>query len=173
MSRMRYVWPAVLGISVLASGIGTADPVTEVAEKSFSSQELLLLLLDLRLRIVVTAELARSSGVFDRLLPVTEAGVGTCCHQRRVARLDVHGDSSSPTGTDDNIGIVMVEFGLGDADALSPTFESKFARMEPLADGKFALYFMRYTGKEWVGIFDALSVDECMKAIQDDEWFVP
>jgi hypothetical protein len=57
--------------------------------------------------------------------------------------------------------------------ALSPTFESKFARMEPLRDGKFALYAMRYTGKEWVGVFDELSVDECMKAIQDDEWFVP
>jgi hypothetical protein len=56
--------------------------------------------------------------------------------------------------------------------ALSPTFESKFARMEPLDDGKFALYFMRHTD-EWVGIFDALSVDECMKAIQDDPWFVP
>ena len=57
--------------------------------------------------------------------------------------------------------------------ALSPTFESMFARMEPLSDGKFALYFMRYTGKEWVGIFDALTVDECMKAIRDDQWFVP
>src|SRR5262249_215661 len=32
--------------------------------------------------------------------------------------------------------------------ALSPTFESKFARMEYLGDRKFALYFMRYTGKE-------------------------
>jgi hypothetical protein len=30
---------------------------------------------------------------------------------------------------------------------------------------------MRYTGKEWVGVLDALSVDECMKAIKDDEWF--
>jgi hypothetical protein len=30
--------------------------------------------------------------------------------------------------------------------ALSPTFESKFARMEPLGDGKFALYFKRHTG---------------------------
>ena len=60
-----------------------------------------------------------------------------------------------------------------DPNALSPSFESKFARMEPLADGKFALYFMRYTGKEWVGVFDELSVDECMKAIQDDEWFIP
>ena len=57
--------------------------------------------------------------------------------------------------------------------ALTPTFESKFARMEPLGGGKFALYFMRYTGKEWVGIGDGLSVDECMKAIQDDAWFVP
>jgi hypothetical protein len=57
--------------------------------------------------------------------------------------------------------------------ALFPTFESKFARMEPLGGGKFALYFMRYTGKEWVGIFDALSVDECMKAIENDPWFVP
>ena len=57
--------------------------------------------------------------------------------------------------------------------ALSPSFESKFARMEPLGGDKFALYFMRYTGKEWVGIFDALSADECMKAIQDESWFVP
>jgi hypothetical protein len=56
--------------------------------------------------------------------------------------------------------------------ALSPTFESKFARMEYLGNARFALYFMRYTG-EWVGIYDSLSVDECMKAIQDDEWFVP
>jgi hypothetical protein len=56
--------------------------------------------------------------------------------------------------------------------ALTPRFESKFARMEPLGDGKFALYFMRHTG-EWVGIYDSLSADECMKAIQDDPWFVP
>ena len=56
--------------------------------------------------------------------------------------------------------------------AVSPTFESKFARMELLGDGKFALYFMRHTG-EWVGLYDGLSVDECMKAIQDDPWFMP
>ncbi len=56
--------------------------------------------------------------------------------------------------------------------ALSPTFESKFARMEYQGNAKFALYFMRHTG-EWVGLYDALTVDECMKAIQDDPWFVP
>ena len=57
--------------------------------------------------------------------------------------------------------------------AIAPTFESKFARMEYLGDGEFALYFMRCTGKEWVGIFDAQSVDECMKSIRDESWFVP
>lgn len=56
--------------------------------------------------------------------------------------------------------------------ALTPTFEAMFARMEPLGDGTFALYAMRHTGKEWVGVLDALTVDECMKAIQDDDWFV-
>ena len=56
--------------------------------------------------------------------------------------------------------------------ALSPTFESKFARMEYLGNAKFALYFMRHTG-EWVGHYDGLAVDECMKAIHDDPWFVP
>ncbi len=55
--------------------------------------------------------------------------------------------------------------------ALSPTFEAKFARMEYVGNGQFALYFMRHTG-EWVGLYDALSVDECMKAIQDDPWFM-
>jgi hypothetical protein len=56
--------------------------------------------------------------------------------------------------------------------ALSPTFESKFARMEYLGMDRFALSFMRHTG-EWVGIYDSLSVDECMKAIWNDPWFVP
>jgi hypothetical protein len=56
--------------------------------------------------------------------------------------------------------------------ALAPSFEAKFARMEPLGNGTFALYAMRYTGKEWVGVFDALTVDECMRTIQDDPWFV-
>src|ERR1700730_6720177 len=56
--------------------------------------------------------------------------------------------------------------------ALSPTFESKFARMEHLGGGLFALYFMRHTG-EWVGLYDALSVEESLKAIQDDPWFLP
>src|SRR5580692_443696 len=56
--------------------------------------------------------------------------------------------------------------------ALSPTFESKFARMEYLGNAKFTLSFMRHTG-EWVAIFDTLSLDEYIKAIQDNSWFAP
>ena len=56
--------------------------------------------------------------------------------------------------------------------AISPTFESKFARMEYVSDDKFALSFMRYTG-QWIRLYDSLSIDECLKAIQDDPWFVP
>ena len=59
-----------------------------------------------------------------------------------------------------------------DPHAPSPTFESKFARMEYMGGAKVVLYFMRHNG-EWVGIYDALFVDESMKAIQEDSWFVP
>jgi len=56
--------------------------------------------------------------------------------------------------------------------AISPTFETKFARMEYVGDATFALSFMRHTG-HWVELYHSLSVDECMKAIQDDAWFMP
>jgi hypothetical protein len=54
----------------------------------------------------------------------------------------------------------------------SSTFESKFARLEYLGDEKFALSFMRHNG-EWVGLFTVISLDDCMKAIQNDPWFQP
>ncbi len=56
--------------------------------------------------------------------------------------------------------------------ALSPTFETKFARMEYVGDGHFALAYLRHTGA-WVTIYEALSMDECLKAIQDNPWFQP
>jgi hypothetical protein len=56
--------------------------------------------------------------------------------------------------------------------AISPIFETKFARMEYVGNSRFALSFMRHTG-QWVELYDALSVDECLKAIQDDSWFQP
>jgi hypothetical protein len=56
--------------------------------------------------------------------------------------------------------------------AISPTFETKFARMDYVGNAKFSLSFMRHTG-QWVELFDSLSVDGCMKAIRDDPWFLP
>jgi hypothetical protein len=56
--------------------------------------------------------------------------------------------------------------------ALSPTFESKFARLEYLGTGKFNLSFMRHTG-QWVELFTGCSLDECLKTIQEDPWFQP
>jgi len=56
--------------------------------------------------------------------------------------------------------------------ALSPSFESNFARMEHLGDGRFSLSFNRHNG-EWVGLYTSLPIDECLKAIQEDAWFTP
>ena len=56
--------------------------------------------------------------------------------------------------------------------AMSPTVESKFARMEYVGDSLFALSFKRHTG-EWVLLHDAGSVETCLKAIQVDPWFQP
>jgi hypothetical protein len=56
--------------------------------------------------------------------------------------------------------------------AISPMFETKFARLEYVGNAQFALAFMRHTG-QWVELYDALSVDECLKAIRDDPWFQP
>jgi hypothetical protein len=56
--------------------------------------------------------------------------------------------------------------------AISPTFESKFARMEYVGEGKFALSYHRHTGA-WYEIYPSLSVTECLQAIQDDPIFQP
>jgi hypothetical protein len=56
--------------------------------------------------------------------------------------------------------------------AISPTFEAKFARMTYVGDNKFALAFQRPSG-QWVELYEGLSVDECLAAIRDDPWFQP
>lgn len=54
--------------------------------------------------------------------------------------------------------------------ALYPSFESKFARLTYTGDDRFTLSFMRYTG-EWVELYHDQTLDECLDAIQNDEWF--
>src|SRR5437868_716735 len=41
------------------------------------------------------------------------------------------------------------------------TIDKKFARMEYVGDGKFAVSFMRHT-EQWVELYGGLTVDECL-----------
>lgn len=54
--------------------------------------------------------------------------------------------------------------------AISPSFEVKFARMEHTGGGKFALSYMRHTEK-WFRLFPSLTADECLDAIENDGHF--
>ncbi len=44
-------------------------------------------------------------------------------------------------------------------------FESKFARLEYVGNGKFNVAYMRHT-EQWLEIFQDLSLDQCLEAIQ-------
>ena len=54
--------------------------------------------------------------------------------------------------------------------AISPSFEAKFARMEHVGGGRFALSYMRHNDK-WFRLFPSLTADECLDAIQNDWHF--
>jgi hypothetical protein len=56
--------------------------------------------------------------------------------------------------------------------ALSPTFESRFARMEYVGDGKFNLSYMRHTDKWWE-VAQGLTADQCIEAIRGGGIFQP
>ena len=56
--------------------------------------------------------------------------------------------------------------------ALSPTFESKLARLLYVGPGRFNLAFQRHTG-QWVELYEGLPLQKCLDAIQADPWFVP
>ncbi|NLE60437.1 MAG: hypothetical protein GX616_18970 [Planctomycetes bacterium] len=56
--------------------------------------------------------------------------------------------------------------------AISPFFETKFARMEYIGGDRFNLAYMRYTG-QWIEIFQDLSLDDCLAEIRDNPMFQP
>ena len=56
--------------------------------------------------------------------------------------------------------------------AVAPTFEVNFARLEHTGLGRYNLAFLRHTGK-WHELFAGLTLDECLKSIKDDPWFQP
>ena len=56
--------------------------------------------------------------------------------------------------------------------AIAPNFEAKFARLEYVGNNNFNLSFKRYT-EEWIEVYPALSLDQCLSAIRDDALFHP
>lgn len=54
--------------------------------------------------------------------------------------------------------------------AISPSFELKFARMQYAGNNHFHLAFMRHTG-EWIELYTDQTVDECLTAVKDDPNF--
>lgn len=56
--------------------------------------------------------------------------------------------------------------------ALSASFESKFARLEYIREDTFQLFFMRHTG-EWIKLYQDISLEQAFKALKKDPWFTP
>jgi hypothetical protein len=57
-------------------------------------------------------------------------------------------------------------------DAISPEFETRFARMGYQGQDRFNLAYMRHNG-QWNEIFFDLSLEECLAAIRDESHFLP
>ena len=56
--------------------------------------------------------------------------------------------------------------------AISPSFETKFARMEYVGNKKFNLSYMRHTG-QWLELDTELSISESLELIADGGHFFP
>lgn len=56
--------------------------------------------------------------------------------------------------------------------AISPSFETKFARLEYVAGDKFNLAYMRHTG-QWQEIAESISFEMALHTIKDNELFQP
>ena len=58
------------------------------------------------------------------------------------------------------------------ANALSPSFELKFARIECAGSDSFNLSYMRHTG-QWIEVFQGLTLDQCLDEIGNNPIFTP
>lgn len=57
-------------------------------------------------------------------------------------------------------------------DAIPPSFETKFARMEYVGNERFNLSYMRHTG-QWWEIYQELPMIDCLKLIVEEPHFMP
>ncbi len=64
------------------------------------------------------------------------------------------------------------EYACPGPNALSPYFETGFARLEYQRDGRFSLAFMRHTG-QWWQVYTDLTVDDALNQIREDAFFQP
>jgi hypothetical protein len=55
--------------------------------------------------------------------------------------------------------------------AMSPLFEARFARMEYVGNNRFNLSYLRHTG-EWIELEQGLTLNECLKAIKEDPYYI-
>ncbi len=56
--------------------------------------------------------------------------------------------------------------------AIRPSFESKFARLEYAGSDNFNLAYFRHTG-QWFELYQELTIDEALKCIAEDPYFIP
>jgi hypothetical protein len=56
--------------------------------------------------------------------------------------------------------------------AITPSFESRFARLEYIGNNTFALAYMRYTG-QWWEVFPELTLEQALETIGRGEIFSP
>jgi hypothetical protein len=56
--------------------------------------------------------------------------------------------------------------------AISSSFETKFARMEYVGNEQFNLSYMRHT-ERWLEMYQGLPLEQCLKAIVEEPYFAP
>lgn len=66
----------------------------------------------------------------------------------------------------------IAKYSCPEANAISPFFEPKFARMGYIGNEHFNLSYMRHT-EQWFEIYPDLSIDECLKSIKEEPHFSP
>jgi hypothetical protein len=57
-------------------------------------------------------------------------------------------------------------------DAISPQFESRFARLEYVSPDRFNMAYMRHT-EEWCELYRGVSLAEALQAVEDDVYLAP
>ena len=56
--------------------------------------------------------------------------------------------------------------------AIAPSFDTKFARMEHVSSDRYDLSYLRHT-EQWFEIASNWTMDQCLKEIKENETFTP